>query len=186
MHPQQTLESAVTELQRVIDTSPISDDDHSAPSPCAAFNVDQLIDHILDTHNLLLGGAGGQPVEATGTISTRHQAVAAAALAQWKTRGIDGTINLGGNELPAAFGISLHALECYIHAWDLAQSLGRAFAPPEDLTAAMWDFAQGFITDDVRGDADGMPYRAEVPAPDDATDLEQIVALSGRNPARQN
>ena len=46
----------------------------------------------------------------------------------------------------------------------------------------MWDFAQGFITDDVRGDADGVPYRAEVPAPSDATDLERVIALSGRNP----
>jgi uncharacterized protein (TIGR03086 family) len=185
MQPHQVLEAAVTELQRVIDTSPINANDRQAATPCDAFTVDELIDHILDTHNLLLGGAGGQPVETTGTVSTRHQTVAAVALEQWKTRGIDGTIDLGGNKLPAEFGISLHALECYIHAWDLAQSLDRTFTPPEELTAAMRDFAQGFITDDVRGDADGMPYRAEVSAPDDATDLERIIALSGRNPAWQ-
>lgn len=185
MQPHQALEAAVTELQRVIDTSPINANEGEAATPCHAFTVNDLIDHILDTHNLLLGGAGGQPIETTGTASTRHKTVAGAALDQWKTRGIDGTINLGGNELPAAFGISLHALECYIHAWDLAQSLDRRFTPPEELTAAMWDFAQSFITDDVRGDADGMPYRAEVSAPDDATGLDRIIALSGRNPAWQ-
>ena len=31
-----------------------------------------------------------------------------------------------------------------------------------------------------------MPYRTEVPAPEDATDLERIIALSGRNPAWQS
>lgn len=185
MHPQQTLEAAVTELQRVIDTSPIDPDDLHAPTPCDAFSVEQLIDHILDTHNLLLGGAGGEPIDSTGTIGTRHHAVATAAREQWAERGLEGTINLGGNELPAAFGISLHALECYIHAWDLARSLDRTFTPSDELTDAMWDFAQGFITDDVRGDADGMPYRTEVPAPDHATDLERIIALSGRKPSWQ-
>jgi len=47
----------------------------------------------------------------------------------------------------------------------------------------MWDFAQGFITNDVRGDADGMPYRAAVSAPADATHLERVIVLSGRNPS---
>ena len=185
MNPQQHLEAASAELQRVIDAGPINADDRDSATPCAAFTVDQLIDHIIDTHNLLLGGAGGEPVTTEGTISNRHQTVAAAALAQWDKRGIDSTINLGGNELPAAFGISLHTLECYIHAWDLARSLSRTFAPPTELTSAMWAFAQDFITDDVRGDADGMPYRAAVPAPDDGTDLERIIAMSGRDPSWQ-
>jgi uncharacterized protein (TIGR03086 family) len=183
MNQHQTLQAAIDELQQVIDAAPITPEHHDASTPCSAFNVDDLIGHIIDTHNLLIRGAGGEPVEATGPVSTRHEAVAAAALKQWDERGVEGTINLGGNELPAAFGISLHALECYIHAWDLARSLNRDFAPSDQLTTAMWDFAQGFITDDVRGDADGIPYRAEVPAPVDATDLERIIALSGRNPS---
>lgn len=183
MNPQQTLQAAIDELQRVIDAAPITAEHGDASTTCSAFTVDQLVRHIIDTHNLLLDGAGGEPLDATGPISTRHAAVATAALKQWDERGLDGTINLGGNELPAAFGISLHALECYIHAWDLARSLNRDFAPSDELTSAMWEFARGFITDDVRGDADGMPYRAEVPAPAGATDLERIIALSGRNPA---
>ena len=182
MHPHQTLDTAIAELQRVIDEHPISPDDGSTPTPCAAFDVDQLLDHIIDTHNLLLGGAGGEPVNATGSISERHRAVAGSAVQQWAERGLDGTIDLGGNTLPATFGISLHALECYVHAWDLARSLDRTFTPPDELTGAMWEFAQGFITDDVRGD-DGMPYGPEVATAADATDLDRIIALAGREPA---
>jgi uncharacterized protein (TIGR03086 family) len=182
MNPQQALEAAITELQHVIDAAPLTDERRSGPTPCSAFNVEQLCEHIIDTHNLLLAGAGGEPRTGAGSLSDRHAEIAAAAVTQWATRGTDGTIDLGGNELPAAFGLSLHTLESYIHAWDLARSLNRPFEPPTELTAAMWGFAQASLTDDVRGDTDRAPYLAAVDEPTDATDLDRIIALSGRNP----
>ena len=109
MNPQQTLQAAIDELQRVIDVAPITPEDGDASTPCSAFTVDQLLEHIIDTHNLLLGGAGGETTDASGPIGTRHAIVATAALKQWDERGLEGTIDLGGNELPAGFGISLHA-----------------------------------------------------------------------------
>lgn len=177
-----TLQTAIDTMQQMLDTDPIADSAFQNPTPCAEFTVAQLAEHIIDTHNLLLGTAGGQPVETGETFSQHHSAVAKAATSRWATRGTDGTINLGGNELPAAFGLSLHALETYVHAWDLATALHRPFTPPTELVRAMTDFAESFITDDIRGEFAGAPYAAAAEAPADASDADRLIAFTGRDP----
>lgn len=178
------LQEAIDAMQRIIDAGPISAQAMDGATPCSKFSVSQLADHIIETHNFLLVAAGGTPPTTAGSMSDRHATVGAASVTQWNRRGTDGTIDLGGNEMPAAFGLSLHTLETYIHAWDLATSLGRTFDPSPELTRQMWDFAQSFITDDVRGDFDGAPYGPAIGA-DDTEDLtSRIVALSGRDPSQ--
>ena len=91
-------------------------------------------------------------------------------------------INLGGNELPAAFGLSLHALETYIHAWDLAKALNRPFLQSAELTRVMTDFAKSFITDDIRGDFVGAPYAPPTRVLDTASEIDHLIAFTGRDP----
>ncbi len=178
----EALQDAIGAMQAVIDVSPITDPELTNPTPCADFNVEQLVAHIMDTHELLLSAAGGAPPRDSGSLSERHAAIGAASVAQWSSRGTDATIHLGGNELPAAFGLSLHALEIYIHAWDLATSLNRPFTPTEKLTDQMWDFAHTSITNDVRGDSASAPYGPAI-EPESTADLaDRIIALSGRDP----
>ncbi len=176
------LQDAIDAMQAVIDASPITDPEMAGSTPCSEFNVEQLVDHIMDTHQMLLSAAGGEVPTSTGSWSERHAAVGAASLAQWSSRGTDGTIDLGGNELPGAFALSLHTLETYIHAWDLATSLNRPFVPTEKLTEQMWDFAQTFITDNIRGDFAGAPYGPAVGSEPSADTVDRIIALSGRHP----
>ncbi len=79
MIPQDAFEQAMDKLQQVVDTLPDSRAERSGPTPCSEFTVDQLMDHILWTHDLLLQAAGGRPPSAsTGTIAERHAVVAAA------------------------------------------------------------------------------------------------------------
>lgn len=182
MNQHDALQSAIDTLQEVLDAGPVTDAALNDPTPCSEFTVAQLAEHIIDTHQLLLGAVGGPHDQTSGTLSQRHTAITSAAAAQWASRGTDGTIDLGGNELPAAFGLSLHALEAYIHSWDLATALNRPFAPPTELTKAMADFAESFITDDLRGDFDGAPYAAQVEAPAESSDIDRLVAFTGRDP----
>lgn len=182
MNQLNALESALDTLQQVIDAAPIDNEQGGKPTPCADFTVDDLGTHIIDTHNLLLTGAGGVAIIGDGTLSERNAALTSAAIKQWTQRGTDGTVDLGGNELPASFALSLHTLEAYIHAWDLAQSLGRPFEPSEELTDDMWAFAQDFISDDVRGEAAGGPYGPAIAVGADASVIDRLIAHSGRNP----
>lgn len=182
MTPHQAFEAAVATTQAVIDRSPISDDDLRRPTPCRDFDVAALGDHLIDTHNFLLSAAGGSAVDAGGSLAERHRAVAGASIDRWVARGTDGSVDLGGNELPARFGLSLHTLETYVHGWDLARGLGRTFEPPAELTDVAYSIAQEIVSDDARG-ADG-PYGPAVDIGDGADLVDRIVAHTGRDPRR--
>lgn len=180
MTPHQAFEAAVATAQAVFDRSPISDDDLLRPTPCRDFDVAALGDHLVATHHLLLGAAGGSAADDGGSLAERHRAVAGASIERWAARGTDGSIDLGDNELPAAFGLSLHTLETYVHGWDLARGLGRAFEPPADVTDVAWEIAQQIVSDDLRGD-DG-PYGPAVDVDRGADLVDRIVAHTGRDP----
>lgn len=177
------LERSIALTQQVIDSAPITDEDLARRTPCVAFGVDDLLDHIIDTHHLLLGSAGGGIPDEVASIGGRHRAAGEASVTAWRARGTEGTIDLGGNELPATFGLSLHVLEAYVHAWDLAAALSRDFAPDDDLTAAVATAAQMVISDGMRGDAEGMPYGSAVDL-ESASAIDRLVAFAGRDPRR--
>lgn len=182
MTPHQALEAAVATAQAVIDRSPISDDDLLRPTPCRDFDVAALGDHLIHTHDFLLTAAGGSAVDDGGSLAERHRAVAAASVERWATLGTDGSVDLGGNELPASFGLSLHTLETYVHGWDLARSLGRAFEPSAELTDVAWEIAQQIVSDDLRSD-DG-PYGPAVEVGAGAGLVDRVIAHTGRDPHR--
>lgn len=178
----EALQAAIDTMQKVIDVGPIVDRQGELPTPCAAFTVDLLVEHLLDTHNMLITAAGGSPIVSDDALGEHHRVIGEAATSQWAKRGTDGTIDLGGNELPAGFALSLHTLEIYVHAWDLATSLGRPFTPPDPLTDQMWSFANDFITDDVRGDTENAPYARPVEPDETHTKIERLIAHTGRDP----
>ena len=184
MSPIDALTTSIATMQVVIDVAPIRPDQLTAPTPCTDFDVGRLTGHIIENHELFLTGAGGADGEvgSAATLGERHEAVAAAGIAQWTRRGTDGTVDLGGNAVPAEFAISLHALETYIHGWDLARSLDRPFQPGAELTTQMWEFANAFISDDLRGDQPGAPYGPTVPVDSAAATLDRLIAFSGRDP----
>jgi hypothetical protein len=61
----------------------------------------------------------------------------------------------------------------------------RPFKASDDLTSDMWAFAQEFVSDDVRGEAAGVPYGPAVVVGAGASDAERLIAHSGRNPIGQ-
>ena len=176
----QALASSIDLLDEVTDAAPITAEDLGQPTPCTDFNVGGLVEHMIDSHDFLMRAAGAEPVARSGSPTQRHAAVASAAVAAWTARGADGTIDLGGNELPVEFGVSLHAFEAYVHAWDLATALGRAFEPATELTATIARYAAEIVSDESRGA--GSPFGHSVDLRSDADDVARLVASTGRDP----
>jgi uncharacterized protein (TIGR03086 family) len=168
--------------QTVFDSASPDEIRTGSPTPCSTLDTAQLVEHVLGTQEFLIDALGGDVPAPGGAPADRHRRLTESALGAWAARGSDGEIDLGGNALPARFVLALHTLEAYIHAWDLAMSLGRPFDPSDDLTERVWEAARLVITDDVRSDAEGAPYRAAVEVDAGEPSLARLIGHSGRDP----
>ena len=71
--------------------------------------------------------------------------------------------------------------ELVVHGWDLARGSGQAFEVDDAAVSALVEFGEQFSgpgTEELRGDAFGPVV--EVPA--EATPLDRLVGLMGRDP----
>jgi uncharacterized protein (TIGR03086 family) len=70
------------------------------------------------------------------------------------------------------------AFDGLIHGWDLASSTGLDYELPPAVIAAVDEFARGALTSQMR---DGDTFKEATTAPKDATQMERLVAFSGRS-----
>jgi len=168
-------------LQRVLHT--IAADDLSRQTPCTEFDVAQLTGHLLNSISALGGMVGAQIPERDASDSVERQVVAAArpALDAWHRHGLDGSVPFGKGEMPAKGACGILSLEFLVHAWDYAVAVGHRVNAPEPLSEYVLGLARKVIRPELRGSAG---FDDPVDVPEDAAALDQLIAFTGRNPAR--
>jgi uncharacterized protein (TIGR03086 family) len=168
-------------LQRVV--HPIAADDLSKQTPCTEYDVSGLTAHLLKSIAGLGGMVGAEIPERDESDSVERQIVAAArpALDAWHRRGLDGTVPFGKGEMPAKTACGILSVEFLVHAWDYAAAVGHELNAPEPLSEYVLGLARQVIQPEIRARAG---FDDPVDVPDDAGALEQLVAFTGRNPAR--
>jgi uncharacterized protein (TIGR03086 family) len=174
-------EDTLAVLQRVL--HPIAADDLTRQTPCREFDVTRLTDHLLGSVTSLGGMVGAEIPERDDGDSVEAQVIAAArpALDAWHRRGLDGTVPFGNGEMPAKGACAILSLEFLVHAWDYAKAVGHDVDAPEPLAEYVLGLARQVIRPELRAAAG---FDDPVDVPDDAGALEQLVAFTGRNPAR--
>jgi len=170
------------------------DDELGRPTPCPAYTVGDLIEHIGGqarsfaaaarkdrgpyTERAPAGDAAWLPADWRAVIPRDLTAVAAAwaGPAAWA-----GVTRIAGTDAPArAIGLAL-AGELVVHGWDLARATGR----PYDCEPELLDAAEGFLDRCASPGAAAGPDVPFGPArllPDDACSLDRVIALAGRDP----
>jgi uncharacterized protein (TIGR03086 family) len=158
----------------------ISSDELSKKTPCSEFDVAQLTEHLLGSITMLGGAAGAEVPDRDATETPERQVIAAArpALDAWHGRGLDGTVAIGPNELPAAMVAGILAVEFLVHAWDYATATGRTVQVAEPLAEYVLGLAQTIITPEGRVRA-GFDEPVEVA--DSAPALQRLIAFTGRS-----
>ncbi|MEB3035091.1 TIGR03086 family metal-binding protein [[Mycobacterium] nativiensis] len=158
----------------------IGSDELSNQTPCSEFDVTQLTDHLLNSISILGGAAGAVPPTRDAGDSPAAQVLAAGrpALDAWRSRGLDGAVAFGPNELPAKVAAGILALEFLVHAWDYATATGRTLDAPEPLAGYVLGLAQEIITPEGRVRA-GFDEPVEVG--DSAPTLQRLIAFTGRS-----
>jgi uncharacterized protein (TIGR03086 family) len=170
------------------------DDELGRPTPCPAYTVGDLIEHIGGqarsfaaaarkdrgpyTERAPAGDAAWLPADWRAVIP---RDVTAAAAAWAEPAAWAGVTRIAGADGPAqAIGLAL-ADELVVHGWDLARATGR----PYDCEPELLDAAEGFLDRCASPDAPAgpdVPFGPARPLPDDACSLDRVIALAGRDP----
>ncbi len=82
----------------------------------------------------------------------------------------------------AVLGMALG--EYIVHAWDLATATGQPYDAPVTAVRPAHEFLEGMVAPEYRGPDSGF-FDAEVPVPDDASPLDQLLGFVGRDPQWQ-
>jgi len=173
-------EAALGALQHVL--HPISRNELSKSTPCSEYDVMQLTDHLLNSITLLGGAAGAEVPERDTGDSVERQIIGAArpTLDAWHRRGLDDTVTIGTNELPATFAVSILSLELLVHGWDYAAATKHPIDVAESLADYVLGLARKVINPQTRAT---VGFADPVAVPDDASALHQLIAFTGRDPA---
>ncbi|MEQ4205568.1 TIGR03086 family metal-binding protein [Actinopolymorpha sp. B9G3] len=174
--------------------SRLTHDDLSRPTPCADWNLGDLLAHmIVQNHGFAAAAEGGgadpaiwkvgplgaDPM-ADHTAATEHVMTAFAA---------DGVLDqpfflaeLTDQPLPATQAISFHFVDCVVHGWDVARSVGQPWKLDADLLHAALPVAEAVPDSDFRT-LPGASFRPRLPSTPADDPLDRILRLLGRSPA---
>lgn len=169
------------------------DDQLAALTPCDGSTVADVLDHIdglcqaftaaaakdtgLADQAAVVGGSRLGP-DWRERIPGRLAALAAAWQAQSAWTGMT---RAGGVDMPGELAASVATNEVVVHGWDLAVATGHEYAADAALVAA----AREFVEPTVSQSPDGVPglFGPPVAVPADATPLDRLLGLTGRDPA---
>jgi uncharacterized protein (TIGR03086 family) len=173
-------EAALGVLQHVL--HPISRDEWSNSTPCSKYDVVQLTDHLFTSISLIGGAAGAELPQRDSDDSVERQVIGVArpALDAWHRRGLDGTVTVGANEIPAKFAVSILSIEFLVHGWDYAAATRHPIDVTESLAEYVLGLANTVITPQGRAT---VGFGDPVPVAENAAAFDRLIAFSGRDPA---
>lgn len=180
---------ACATLSRVV--AGIRDDQLAGPTPCPAYAVADLVDHVLGlslafTSAARKEGLAGEPTADGSNLPAGWRDLAtdrlAALAAAWRDpAAYDGLTLAGPVELPGAVAALVALDEVVVHGWDLARATGQEYDADPAAVAACLAFAASFEPPVDAGDAPGL-FGPPVPVPDDAPLLDRLAGATGRDP----
>jgi uncharacterized protein (TIGR03086 family) len=185
-------EPATEAVTRIV--TGVRDDQLTAPTPCPEATVGDLLDHV-DGLSLafaaaarkegLDGGGGRASADASrlgGDWRIRIPGRPAALAAAWRDEAAwTGMTRAGGVDLPGEVAGVVALDEVIVHGWDIALATGQPFSVPAEHVQAANTFVQASAARNPQG-SPGL-FGPPVPVPADASPLDHLIGLTGRDPA---
>lgn len=156
----------------------------SAPTPCADWDLGQLLGHMEDSLTALgqaaaAGHVGLDPpadVVSADVLVDRIVQCACRTREAWQHRVTSAPVGVGDLALGRDTVAWVGALEIAVHGWDVAVAAGHPSPLPEDLAVRLHDVALAVVLPQERGRRFGPPV--EVPA--SASASARLLAHLGR------
>jgi len=165
----------------------ITDADLGRPTPCAAWDLRHLLEHMVGPH------VGFATVVRTGQADAIAYRPVPFTAASWRASVDDLVTAFAGADLtakvvevelhpthplPIAVLVQAQFLDTVVHTWDVAAALGARYEPAPDVVAAVLAIAEP-IPDDERRDRPGAAFAHAVDA--GPTTWSRTLALLGRH-----
>jgi uncharacterized protein (TIGR03086 family) len=172
--------------------------DLDRPTPCAGWNLADLLAHMTVQHYGFAAAARGggadlavwQPTTVAGAVAADPAgAYAAAAADVLEAFSADGVLNATfalpefgpGATVPGDMAIGFHFVDYVVHGWDVARSIGVPFALPTEVIGAVLPLVLAVPDGEFR-EIQGAPFATAITPTDAANDLDRILAHLGRLP----
>lgn len=174
--PVDYLNRTLDQLDRLVEET--ADEQMSAQTPCAGWDVRALLQHVVTGMRRMAGGAaegdvlGDDPKAAYRTASQGLREM-------WKQPGAtEKTYQTPLGEQPGMQFAGIQTVEYASHGWDLARATGQTDKLDQAIAATLLPIARRTLPASARGE--GRPFADEQTAPAGASDYDQFAAFLGR------
>jgi len=179
--------------------SAVTVDDLRRPTPCAGWDLGDLLAHMTVQNHGFAASARGHGADLAvwdaasvvdavsrdpaGTYATAAADVLEAFAADDALTASFALPEFGpGATAPGEMAIGFHFVDYVVHAWDVARTIGAPLDLPDDVIAAVLPLALAVADGEFRA-AEGAPFRPAIDGDDSAAGLERILLHLGRSPA---
>lgn len=149
------------------------------PTPCAGFTVRGVLEHMIGGGTMFAAAyRGEEPPEpdVSDPIGGAQRMLLELADAIASPGALDRTIPAPFGEVDGASFARFVVLDGLVHGWDMAVATGQAYAPSDELVAAVQAFAEHALEPMRDGDTFGDPVEPAA----GATPIERLAAFTGR------
>jgi uncharacterized protein (TIGR03086 family) len=184
---------ATGELARLV--RGVADEQLTAPTPCAVYRLDDLLDHVGGLAHAFTAAArkdfgpwtdevpNPDGARLAGDWRTRITAALDALAEAWRSPAAwEGMTRAGGLDVPGGIAGTIALNEVVIHSWDVARASGQEVSSDPETLDACLDFLVPMASPEQEAARQGM-FGPVVQVGPDATTLDRAVGLSGRDPS---
>ncbi|NRQ34728.1 TIGR03086 family protein [Nonomuraea sp. NN258] len=158
--------------------SAVREEQLGSPTPCAKFDVKDLINHLEWVAELFESLAGDGPMVEQAPYAGDFPERGRRTLAAWsRPEAWEGTSAAMG--MPMDMLAHMYLVDMVVHGWDLARATGQDYAPGEAEVERAWRFTERMAEMGRQRGAFGPP----VAVPGDAPRFDRLLGLIGRDPA---
>ena len=171
----------------------VGDAELDRPTPCPLFTVRDVIAHVggfaqaftaaarKERSDLVEHAPTGDPAPLPADWRTRIPTDLDTLVEAWRDAGAwEGMTRIAAMDAPAEMVGATVADEIVVHTWDVGRAVGREVATDPVLIGAAMAFLSAFASPDAPA-GDDVPFGPSRPAPDNASPLDEVLALAGRD-----